>query len=43
VQREAVRGARVRGLLSYTTERELVDKLERDLARLEPALLVEDE
>ncbi len=43
VQREAVRGARARGLLSYATERELVDKLERDLAQLEPALLVEDE
>ncbi len=43
VQREAVRGARARGMLSYATERELIDKLERDLAQLEPALLVEDE
>jgi len=33
-----VRAARARGLLSYATERELTDKVERDLARLEPAL-----
>jgi len=38
VEREAVRGARARGLLSYATERALTDKVERDLARLEPAL-----
>jgi len=42
VERDAIRQAHARGALSYATERELVDKIERDMARLEPAL-VEDE
>ncbi len=42
VERDAVRQAHARGVLSYATERELVDKIERDMAKLEPAL-VEDE
>ncbi len=42
VERQAVRQAHARGVLSFATERELVDKIERDMAQLEPAL-VEDE
>lgn len=38
VQREAVRDAYARGLLSNTALRDLVEEIDRDLARLEPAL-----
>lgn len=38
VQREAMRDAHARGLLSQTALRELVEEIDRDLARLEPAL-----
>ncbi len=38
VQREAVRDAHVRGLISQTALRELTEEIDRDLAQLEPVM-----